>query len=70
MPPKPKGRPPKARNDVTVRLDSSVKRKASGVAGLLGKTLNEYLTERLGPIVDADLAELTSGKAKPKGGSQ
>lgn len=56
MPEKKKmGRPSKGRNDVSVKLDATVASRAKVVAGLMKKTLVEYLTEIVGPIVDRDL---------------
>jgi len=52
------GRPPKGRNDVTARIDADALRKVKVVAGLLGKTVAEYLTEITTPIIDRDLKRL------------
>lgn len=44
------------RDDVTVKLDKEVVRKARIVAAYRDITLAEYFSEKLAPLVDADLA--------------
>jgi hypothetical protein len=46
-----------ARNDMQVKIDAEVFRKAKQVAFLRDITLAEYLSERLRPLVEADLVE-------------
>ena len=46
-----------ARNDISVKLDAQVARKAKLVATKRGITLAEYLTSIVGPIVTHDLKE-------------
>jgi reverse gyrase len=65
-----------ARNDISVKLDAQVARKAKLVATNRGITLAEYLTSIIGPIVTRDLKE-EMGKMmdepepkKPKGGAK
>lgn len=59
------------RNDVTVKLDAGVVRKAKAVASLLDLTLAEYLSDLIRPLVDRDLDQQyakTQKPAKDKGG--
>jgi hypothetical protein len=44
-----------ARNDVTVKLDATVARKAKMIAAARDITVAEYLSEILRPIVQRDL---------------
>ena len=46
-----------ARNDISVKLDAQVARKAKLVATNRGITLAEYLTSIVGPIATRDLKE-------------
>jgi reverse gyrase len=46
-----------ARNDISVKLDAQVARKAKLVATNRGITLAEYLTSIVAPIVARDLKE-------------
>jgi hypothetical protein len=46
-----------ARNDISVKLDAQVARKAKLVATNRGITLAEYLTSIVGPVVTRDLKE-------------
>jgi hypothetical protein len=65
-----------ARNDVTVKLDAQVAKKAKMVAAAREITVAEYVSEILRPIVQRDLeaesARVLSDSSKvrkPKGGS-
>jgi hypothetical protein len=59
------GRPPKGRNDVTVRMDVEIKNRCDGVAKLLGMTLNEYLSSRMDSISEKELQAIAKPKLKP-----
>ncbi len=63
---KKRGRPKAGRNDITVKLDYEVVRRARVVAELEGKPLNKYLTDILGPIVTRDLAAALKKLDEPK----
>lgn len=57
------------RNDVTVKIDAEVARKAKIVAAYRGLSLAEYLSERLARVVDDDLRAEQAGmtfEPKPK----
>ncbi len=65
-----------ARNDISVKLDAQVARKAKLVATNRGITLAEYLTSIVAPVVARDLKE-EMGKMmdepepkRPKGGAK
>lgn len=49
--------PAMARNDLQVKIDADVVRKAKQVALLRDVTLAEYLSELLRPLVDRDLVQ-------------
>jgi hypothetical protein len=58
------------RDDITIRINAEVVRKARIVADFEGKSLAGYVSDALGPIVDADLARhsrqvLESEKHRP-----
>lgn len=55
---KKKGRPPTGRHDATAKIDAEVLRKAKHIAVTDGKTLAEYLTEVLEPIVERRLRQM------------
>jgi hypothetical protein len=60
-----------ARNDISVKLDAHVAKKAKLVATNRGITLAEYISEILRPIVDRDLkhemGKMLSEGSSPKG---
>lgn len=49
--------PAKKRNDVSTKVDKEVVRLAKIVAAYRGVDLNEYLSDRLRPLVESDLAK-------------
>lgn len=63
-------RPMVRRNDVAVKIDADIVRKAKIVAAYKEVSLAQYLSEVLGPTVDRDLKEHSrrelEGEAKPK----
>jgi hypothetical protein len=59
-----------ARNDISVKLDAQVTRKAKLVATNRGITLAEYLSELLKPLVARDYDAEFKQPNKPKGGSK
>lgn len=54
------------RNDVTVKVDAEVIAEAKMVAASKDKSLAEYLSEVLKPIVRRDLEHETSRRIHPK----
>lgn len=69
---------PMARDDVVVKVDREVIRKAKMIARYHGKHLAEYLTDKLHPLVDAEYPRIArlmleedekerAAKAKKKG---
>jgi predicted HicB family RNase H-like nuclease len=62
-----RGRPETGRNDVTVRVDAEVIRSAKIVASYESKSLAEYLSDVLRPIVDRDHKKHAARAVKPGG---
>ena len=56
----------KKRNDVSVRLDADVARKAKAIASLREITLAEFLSDTLRPIVDREWAKERDRFDRPK----
>jgi hypothetical protein len=54
------------RNDVAVKLDAEVARKAKIVAAARGIPIAAYISGILGPVVDRDLAEEAGRLIKPE----
>ena len=59
-------RPMTKRNDTAVKIDAEVIRRAKIVAAYRSQSLAEYLTSRLAPFVDADLAEEQEKQSLPQ----
>lgn len=66
-------KPMAKRNDVSVKIDAGVAKKARLVAEFEDKPFAEFLSDLLEPILDRELAKHSErvlkeqGKAKPKG---
>ena len=50
----------------TVRLDKELLRRAGVIAAALGKTLPEYIEERLTPVVDKEMPKILKGLAEER----
>lgn len=65
-------RPMARRNDVAVKIDAEVVRKARIVAAYKGLALAEYVSELMRPLVERDLEheqeKERKSKANPRGG--
>lgn len=57
------------RNDVPVKMDTEVVRLARIVAAYRDIPMAEYLSERLRPLVTADLTEHQAAECRSKGGN-
>jgi hypothetical protein len=62
--PEPMAKP--KRNDAPVKIDAEVVRKGRIVAAFRGITLAEYFSERLDPLVSADLKEHLRDEPDPE----
>jgi hypothetical protein len=63
---KKKGRPEKGRNDVTVRMDAALVHNAKVVASFDGKSLAEYLSDAIAPVIERDLKRVGGRLMNPR----
>lgn len=62
---KKRGRPESGRNDISVRMDADVVKNAKIVASYEGKTLAEYLSDSMAPIVARDMRKHATRVLRP-----